>query len=460
MADETKKYEFELRISSDYYQAFLTVHIFEEGEIKITPNEVLEFLKSKNVVFGIDLDAVDLICQNPKFAVDRLVAKGIPHVHGENGTVTFNIDKDSEKKPTMLANGKVDFKSLNILHISKKGDILAEKTDPTEGNPGTTVTGKMIKQKPGKAVNFKIGKNVSVSSDGLQMFSDVDGTIKLEDDKMSVIEVFEIRGDVGVKTGNIFFVGKVIVFGNVTTGYEIECEDLEVNGLIEAAKIKCSGDVTVSIGVQGNDAADIECGGNLKAQILNNCHLKVKGDINCDTIMHSIVVCDGEIRAAGRKGLIVGGDISARKSIRANVIGSEMGTTTSLKLGIDSNVLDEFKEINDQLKEAKDQGVKFEQLIRLLTRNVQNDPNNHDMRDNLAKLIPQKEQNNLLVNSLTERHMHLMELMNRLGDSFVVSNLFYPGVKVKIGNSYYNVKYPMKQAKLLRESGQIVAVPN
>lgn len=460
MTDGAKQYEFELRLSSDYYEAYLTVHIFEEGEFKIMPEEIIDYLKSKNVVFGIDLDTVDTICQNPRFAADRLIAKGIPHVHGENGTITFNVDKDSEKKPTMLANGKVDFKSLNIVHIAKKGDVLAEKTNPTEGNAGTTVTGKIIKQKPGKAVNFKIGKNVSVSEDGLQIRSEVDGTIKLEDDKISVIEILEIRGDVGVKTGNIFFVGKVTVFGNVTTGYEIECEELEINGLVESAKIKTTGDINISIGVQGNDAAEIDCGGNLKAQLLNNCHLKVKGDINCDTIMHSVVICDGEIKAAGRKGLIVGGDISARRAIKANVIGSEMGTTTSLKLGLDSHLLDEFKEVNDQLKEAKDQGTKYEQLIRLLTRNVQNDPNNLEMKENLSKLIPLKETNNVLINELSVKHTNLMELMNHLGDASVVANVFYPGVKVKIGNSFYNVKYPMKQAKLQRENGQIVAVAN
>ncbi len=460
MTEHAKPYEFELKISNDYYEAYLTVHIFEEGDYKISPEEVIDYLKGKNVVFGIDLDAVDTICQNPRLAVNRLIAKGIPHENGENGYITFHIDQDNEKKPTMLANGNVDFKSLNIVHVSKKGDVLAEKTEPTEGVTGTTVTGKTIKQKVGKAVNFKIGKNVAVSDDGLKLYSTVDGTIRLEDDKISVIEVLEIRGDVGVKTGNIAFVGKVIVFGNVTTGYEIECEDLEVNGLVESAKLNCSGDITISIGIQGNDAADIYCGGNLKAQILNNCHLKVKGDIHCDTIMHSMVVCDGEIRAAGRKGLIVGGEISARHSIRANIIGSEMGTTTSLKLGLDSKIMDEFKEISDQIKDLKEQTTKLDQIIRLLTKNLQTDPSNIDMKTKLDMTIPVRDQNNLLLTDLASRQIQLAELMNQLSDAFVTGNSFYPGVKIKIGNSYYNVKYELKNAKLLRDSGQIVAVPN
>lgn len=460
MAEQGRPFDFELRLSNDYYEAYLTIQIYENVDFKVSPEEIIDFLKSKNVIFGIDLDAIDTICQNPKLANGILIAKGIPHVHGENGEITFYVEHGNTTKPTMLANGKVDFKNLNIVHIAKQGDILAEKTEPTEGNAGTTVTGKIIKQKPGKAINFKIGKNVSVSEDGLKIFATANGTIKIDDDKISIIEVLEIKGDVGVKTGNIAFIGKVIVFGNVTTGYEIECEELEINGLVESANLKCAGNLTISIGVQGNDAANIECGGNLKAQILNNCHLKVKGDIQCDTIMHSVVICDGEIRAAGRKGLIVGGDISARKAIRANTIGSEMGTMTNIKLGMDSNLLDQYKSIVEQMKEAKDQCTKLDQVVRLLTKNSQADPNNSDMRDNLNKMIPARDQSYQVLNDVNEQHNRMLELMNQLGDSFVAATLLYPGVKIKIGNSFYNVKNELKNIKLVRESGQIVAIPN
>lgn len=457
---EGKQYEFELKLSNDYYEAYLTIHNFGEKDFKVTPEEIIDFLKSKNVVFGIDLDVIDTICQNPLLANGRLIAKGISHCNGENGYITFNFDNENEKKPTMLANGNVDFKNLNIVHIAKKGDLLAEKTDPTEGVTGTTVTGKSIRQKPGKAVNFKMGKNVYVSEDGSKLYAAVDGTINFEDGKVSVIEVLDIRGDVGVKTGNINFVGKVVVFGNITTGYEVQCEELEVNGLIEQAKVNCSGNVTVSAGIQGNDVAEIYCGGNFKSSMINNCHLKVKGDILCDTIMHSTIICDGEIRAAGKKGLIVGGDVSARRAIRANTIGSEMGTSTSLKLGMDSTIIEEFKEINDQMKELRDQNTKLEQLMRLLTKNLQADPTNLDLKDKVDKLVPVRNQNTDALMQLQTRLMEYTEMMNQLGDAFVSANTLYSGVKIKIGNSYYNVKHELKGVKLIREEGHVVAIPN
>ena len=132
VADISKPYEFELRISNDYYEAFLTIHIFEDNDLKVSPEDIIDFLKSKNVVFGIDLDAVDTICQNPKLANDVSIARGIPHVHGQNAEITFFVEQGNVTKPTMLANGKVDFKNLNLVHIAQKGDVLAEKTEPTE----------------------------------------------------------------------------------------------------------------------------------------------------------------------------------------------------------------------------------------------------------------------------------------------------------------------------------------
>lgn len=458
LSDE-RPYSFELRMSNDYYQAFLTVVIYENTDVSISHDEVLDFLKSKNVVFGVDLDAVDTICQNPKHARDVLIAKGIPHMHGENSEIIFHIDSEQKIKPTILANGSVDFKNLNFITMAKKGDILAEKTIATEGTPGTTVTGKTIRQKPGKQVNFKIGKNVEISQDGLMIQSMVDGTIKMDGEKLSVIEVLEIKDDVGVKTGNIHFVGKVIVNGNITTGFEVVCDELEVNGIIESAVVKCTGNMNVKVGIQGNDIAKIECGGNFRAQFISNCFLLVKGKIDCDSIMHSEVICDEEINAIGKKGVIIGGDITARKSIKANVIGGEIGTITVLKLGLDSKLLEEYKTIGENLKEAKESATKLDQLVRLLNKNVQADPSNNDMQDMLNKTMITRDQSHLALTEVSAQMDAMMELLNELNDSYVRAGHYYPGVKVKIGNTFYNVKHDLRNTTLRKDSGQIVAIP-
>ncbi len=109
---------------------------------------------------GIDLDVVDSIAQNPENIQSVIVAKGKPHQNGRDGEIKYLVDIDKEAKPKMLEDGSVDFKEIDAFTTVKKGDVLAEKVDPTEGTPGLTVTGKNIKGKPGKIANFKFGKNV------------------------------------------------------------------------------------------------------------------------------------------------------------------------------------------------------------------------------------------------------------------------------------------------------------
>ncbi len=87
---------------------------------------------------------------------------------------------------------------------------------------------------------------------------------------------------------------------------------------------------------------------------INNCHAKVKGNIEADAIMHSKIVCDGEIKVSGRKGLIVGGEIKAKDQISAKVIGSDMGTQTKIQLGVDSELIERYQFLTDKIKEQRE----------------------------------------------------------------------------------------------------------
>ncbi len=116
---------------------------------------------------------------------------------------------------------------------------MQKKTLPTEGEDGMSVTGRVIKAKNGKAIQFKKGKNTIVSEDGLQLLAEKSGIVQFTGDQIDIIEVLMIQGDVGVETGNINFTGKVIVSGNVMSGYEIiSNEDIEINGIVECATLK------------------------------------------------------------------------------------------------------------------------------------------------------------------------------------------------------------------------------
>lgn len=453
-----RPYELVIKMANDYYSAYLTI-LVHDSSVKLSKDEILETLKQKNITFGIDLDAVDYAAQNPSRVENLLIAKGIPHKNGTDGIINFKVKKENKIKPKILPNGNVDFKDLSIIQTTKKGQVLAEMIPPTKGEAGTTVTGKGINAKQGKAVVFKFGKNVSVSEDGLNLIAEAEGTVIFDGDRVSIIEVLEIKGDVGVKTGNIRFSGKVKVSGNLTTGYTIDCDDdLEIMGIVESATIDCKGNVTIGAGIQGNDNAHITVNGDLVSNFINNCSCIVSGNIETGAIMHSTVVCDGSIHLKGKRGILVGGEVNVRKEIEAKTIGSEMGTITKLRLGIDSQLIDEYQKVADDLKEAKENKKKVEQLSNLLSRQIASDPGNQSLKDMLDKTNLSKNQYDADFKELSTKFMELNNFINELQDARVVANVIYVGTKLRIGNTHYNVKNTLKNVELKKEAGQIVAL--
>ena len=455
---KVKQPEIKVTLAGDYYSATITVDPGDNPNL-VTHDLILSTLKDRNVSVGIDLDVVDSIASKPNDVATALVAKGRPHQNGQDGSVKYLVDIDRHAKPKMMEDGSVNFKDIDAFVTVQSGDVLAEMIQPTEGADGLTVTGKMVKAKPGKIANFKFGKNVKISDDGMKIIAEANGTIKMEGDRISIIEILEIRGDVGVRTGNISFKGKVLVTGNVITGYKIDCEgDIEIQGVVEGAEISATGDIVIGFGVQGQDEAVINCGGNLMGRFINNCTAIVKGNIEADAIMHSKIICDGEIKVAGKKGLLVGGEIKAKDQISAKIIGSDMGTQTKITLGVDSELIERYQFLTDKIKELRESIKKLDQALNMITRQMSGAPNNAQLKGMLNKTKLSKiEYHNELTGYATELK-ELQDRINKLQGSKVIASEVYPGTKITIGHSHYNVKNLIKDAEICKYEGEITTV--
>jgi len=455
--DAQEKYEIHVKLSGDYYEAFISIESHDYDSVKLTEAELIEALKTKNVTFGIDYKGLADIIENPRHASDILVAKGVRHENGVDGKITYHVDIDSKTKPKELDDGTVDFKDIDFVHSVNKGQVLASRTSPTEGKKGTTVTNRTIMAKMGKIVNFKFGKNVELSDDEVSISSSTDGTINFDGEKISIIEVLEVRGDVGVKTGNIKFSGKVMVFGNVTTGYIVESDDdIEITGIVESAELYAEGSIVINGGVQGNDNCIIKAGGSIKCNYLNNCKVTVGKEITTNSIMHCEIVCDDSIYSRGKKGLIIGGDIVVRHHIFAKTIGSDMGTITKLRLGINSEIMEEFQDSMAKVKELKESIKKIDQALNLLKKQHGAVPDKPEIKAILDKTRTTKVEfnNELVVANKVLREVS--ELIESLRDSKIEATSIYPGVKIKIGNSYYNVKDHLEHVCVQKDRGEII----
>ena len=73
------------------------------------------------------------------------------------------------------------------------------------------------------------------------------------------------------------------------------------------------------------------------------------GSIEADSILHSKVTAKETIKASGKNGLIIGGDVKAVYMIEAKTIGNAMGTNTTVGVGVDPAMKRRVDELKNSL---------------------------------------------------------------------------------------------------------------
>ena len=275
--------------------------------------------------------------------------------------------------------------------------------------------------------------------------------------KLNVYPVYEVKGSVDNSTGDIRFVGKVVVRGNVLTGFSIKADgDIEVDGVVEGAKLESEGNILLKRGAQGSGRGSLICKGSLVSKFIENCTVEVGGDIVADAIMHSIISSKSTIELKGRKGLLVGGKVAARNEIRAKTIGSPMATVTTIEVGIDPDLRKNMDSIVKKLEQEKKslEQVNFNiGLIAKMAKKGYVPENKKVLLKKCVELKAQLEENikqhETLVNGMKEQ-------LNTISRGRVkVQNVVYPGTVITIGSSTMHVKDPVEYATFYRMGGEI-----
>jgi len=93
-----------------------------------------------------------------------------------------------------------------------------------DGVDGVNVFGKTIDFKKGRNVDFNNGKNTYISQGGLQLKANTDGCVEISNGKVYVNDVYVVN-DVDNETGNIDFVGDVVINGDVKAGFSVKSRE-------------------------------------------------------------------------------------------------------------------------------------------------------------------------------------------------------------------------------------------
>ena len=277
LAEEVYSARTEVEVSDDYLTAYVKVtpqitlrnelldqdaentlqlltQCHEEQINTLTPAEIERALKDKGVVFGLDYDRIRQVATEAD-GVSNIVARGEPVQQGKDGYVEYLFELDPVKI-VYDDDEKVDHWERYVFPSVKEGDVLAVLHPAIPGIPGTKVTGEAIPPDRVREDVLRVKDGVRISGDRQQAIATIAGRPVIEGQSTKYLKVTPLMvhtGDVDMASGNLRFLGDLLIVGNVTEGMHVSTlGDITVRGnvtgasILAGSRIVCQGNVIKS----------------------------------------------------------------------------------------------------------------------------------------------------------------------------------------------------------------------
>ncbi len=446
--------------------AYINISAPRHGGRHLTAEEILQALKHFGVVFGYEMGLIEMALENEKYGQQILAAKGSYPKDGEDGDIDYKVKIDKQAEYKEDSQGRVDFLSKGIIENVVQGQLLAKLIPPKEGVPGRSTTGKIIPAKNGKKKELKQGNGTILSKDGTSLTAEKNGQVVYSAGRISIEEVFTVSGDVGLSSGNVIFLGSVVVHGLVSDNMEVKAGgNIEIGGSVQKAQVEAEGDVIIRGGVQGRDKAQIESTtGSVFAKFVQNTRIVAeKNVIISEAIMHSNIQAVGKVICNGRRAQIVGGEILAGSEVRVKQLGAQASTPTRIVVGMNPKILNQQRDIENLQEDSTNELNKAKQNIRTLTRQKMalGGKLSKEKEEMLVHMLDAQESLEAQLKELKEEKKELDEYISELvsGGSVHVEKTLYPGVSVEINGALFLAKDEYNRVSLIERGGNIKIIP-
>ena len=447
-----------ISFSDNRMEAYLRVEPPMNGGAAPTLQGFENALAMRKIIYGVKTEKLKALAENPVYNEEHLVATGVMPVNGVDGTYVFLFSLEKDYRPKERSDGSVDYRDLGIVENVKKGQALCTITHPTEGSEGIALTGLRLRQVKGKAVPPLSGRNTELSEDGTAIYSTIDGQVEFDGRKINVSETLFFKGDIDKSTGNIKFIGNVVIEGTVLDNFVVEAGgNIEIGGTVGSATLKADGNILLRSGIIGGE---ISCQGDLTSNFIEHCSVFARGNITADYIMTSNIKCGKSLKLIGSKGKFVGGSCIASQNITARIIGSSTCLETDLKIGMDPSVFARQQELIKLLPGLEKQITSLKNLIALLKE--------HEAAHRLVpdkKLILDNAQSSFgkCVVLFTRSNQELSEIQEKMDSAshgkIICTETIFPGTIVTIGAARLKVTDAMQSTSLYYSEGRICQSP-
>lgn len=404
-------------------------------------DDVREELAKRKIVHGVDYERLEHLIksvnQTGEPILGEVVAEGKNSVDGQNGRIEWFVATSVRVNLQEDEAGKINYKDVFEIPCVRTGEKIAKVYEPTEPVDGLSIYGKPLIGKRGKSVKVSPAKGSRFNPDDSSYYAEIDGQVQAKGGKLGVIPVWNVTDDVDLSTGNIEFLGSVIIQGNVMAGFSVKAEgDILVKGLVEGAELKAGGTITVKMGVVANGKGMIEAGENFYAKYCSSAIIRVEKDVTVeDTIMNSDVQAGGKVKVSKNKGSIVGGTVAAQGGIDILNAGSDMGQTTTLIVGEQYFVRDRLVTLSKKIQRQQEQIETLKQSMAPFAGFQDNDPRlGEAQRKSLARIKETMREMLSKVTAMERQKDDAAQGLNRMCHARInVRNVAHPNLKMQVG---------------------------
>lgn len=263
-------------------------------------------------------------------------------------------------------------------------------------------------------------------------------------------------------TGNLDFEGSIQINGDVMANFEVKAGgNVIVSGLVEDAKIVAGGNIIIAKGMNGMSKGYLKAGGDVMAKFLENVRVVAGGYVESEAILHSRISAGTEVKVEGRKGIIVGGYVQAGQRVTAKTIGTGMGASTILEVGVNPLIKTQYsrmqKLVADQVKTIKNAEVILETFKEKLKKGIQFNESQLKYMKSVMKLVEDKTAEMEQMNARMDKMRTMMEIQKL--SEIVVNDEIYPSTTIIIGDISKTLQTSYHYCKFLRERGEITMKP-
>ncbi len=162
----------------------------------------------------------------------------------------------------------------------------------------------------------------------------MNGKFEYVNGRIIISNMIVVREDVTAVTGRLEIDGSVYVIGSVYSGGYIKATgDIIIEHNVETGRLIAGGNVMIKKGSCSKNDCFIEADGEVSESFFEAANINAGGNVKANYIMNSNINTLGKVIVSGSKGMLLGGRICAVRGVDTYNLGNSSHLRTVLEIG-------------------------------------------------------------------------------------------------------------------------------